>query len=190
MLRPGHGRVRPDAIILMALLQVSALLLIPGCNPSLEKASSFKTVFDHFRDQEDIVAIGFPPGLVGLFLSDSDPEQAELKKLIQELSAFRMLYTEEGTTDTMLAEGLRTTVSDFTSRNQYEDLFRMQGAGEDLFIRILEKDGFVREAILMMYTDGKLFVVDLRGNISLEHFTQFVEAGYTGSLTSLAELDF
>jgi hypothetical protein len=188
--RPVHTREAALTLSFSIFLGLFFLILVQGCSPSLEKAKSFKTVFDHYREVDGISAIGFPPGLVGLFLSEDDPEQAELKKLIRELSAFRMLYTDGGTQDFELAGELRAAVSDFTYRNQFEDLFRMQADGGDLFIRIQEKDGFVREAILMMYSEDQLFVVDLRGNISLEHFSGFIEAGHAGALTELADIDF
>lgn len=189
--RSGHRREAAVTMPFSVFLSLFFLIIIQGCSPSLEKAKSFKTVFDHYRDQDGISAIGFPPGLVGLFLSEEDPEQAELKKLIQELSAFRMLYTEEeGTLDPGLAGELRATVSDFTSRNQFTDLFSMQADGENLFIKIQEKDGLVREAILMMHSEDQLYVIDLRGNISLEHFTGFIEGGYAGALTGFADIDF
>ncbi|MFC2116900.1 DUF4252 domain-containing protein [Bacteroidota bacterium] len=167
-----------------------SIFLAAGCSPSLEKTSSFKTIFDHYRDKDSILAISFPPGLVGLFLSESDPGQAELKKLMQELSSFRMLSTEEGSLEPDLAEELRITVSEFTSRNGFQDRFRMQTADEDIFIRIREKDGVVREAILMLGADDSFFVINLKGNISSDLFTRLVEGGYLDELTSLAKIDF
>lgn len=176
-------------VCVMGLVLI-AVLLPAGCKPSLEKTASFKAVFNHYRDREDIVAISFPPGLVGLFLSDNDPGQAELKKLMQELSAFRMLSVKEGSLDADLEEELRSTVNGFTERNEFQDLFRMQTGGEDIFIRIQEKNGMVREAILMLSVAESFFVIDLRGNISLAHFTRLAEGGYLDELTSLAKIDF
>lgn len=183
----GHEN-GPGSIFMV--LYFCALLIIPGCKPGLEKATSFKTVFDHYRDRENIVAISFPPGLVGLFLSDNDPGQADLKKLLQELSAFRMLSCKEGMQDSVLSEELRRTVSDFTRRNQYDDLFHMQTADEDIFIRIQEKNGTIREAILMLGSENNFFVIDLRGNINPEHFTRLAQEGQLQSLINLAEIDF
>lgn len=165
-----------------------AVTVLQGCKPGLEKATSFKTVFDHYREQENIVAISFPPGLVGLFLSD-DSGQAELKKLFQDLSTFRMLSCEQGMQDAGLAEEMRKTVSEFTSRNQFSDLFRLQTSDEDIFIRILEKDGTVREAILMLGSENSFFVIDLRGNIDPAFFTRLAEGGQLQSLINLADID-
>jgi hypothetical protein len=58
-----------------------------------------------------------------------------------------------------------------------------------MFIRIQEKDGMVREAILMMDANDSFAVIDLRGNIDLKHFTRLVEGGYLQDLIGLSELD-
>ena len=80
-------------------------------------------------------------------------------------------------------------VTDFTERNEFQDLFRLQSSGEDMFIRIQEKDGIVQEAILMIDSDESFAVIDLRGNIDIKHFTRLVEGGYLNDLTELSELN-
>jgi len=182
----GHDKGLPAFI--MALF-MAALLVFPGCSPGPDKATSFKTVFDHYRDREKITAISFPPGLVGLFLSKNNPEQAELKGLLQDLSSFHMLSVEEGAQDYSLAGELRSTVNDYTIRNHFQDLFRMQADGEDIFIRIKEKDGTIREAVLMFAAEDSFFVIDLRGNIDIQHFTRLAENGQLKSLINLTGLD-
>jgi hypothetical protein len=183
---PGHEKGL--SAFFMAFF-ITALVAFPGCRPGPERAKSFKTIFDHYRERENIVAISFPPGLVGMFLSENDPDQAELKSLFQELSTFRMLSLEEGTHDSGLSGELRTTVMEFTNRNQFADLFRMQTAGEDIFIRILEKDGAIREAILMFGSENTFFVADLRGNIDPVHFKRLAEDGQLQSLINLTGIN-
>ncbi len=189
-IRSNHEDGQPGAPVLMVFLWV-ALIILPGCSPNLDKASSFKTLFDYFRQQEYVTAISFPPGLVGVFLNGSDPEQAELKALMHDLSAFYMLSVEgsHGGGGGPSAE-LREAVNGFTIRNQFEDLFRMQTAEEDVFIRILEKNGSVKEAVMMFGSDDSFFVIDLRGNIELEHFTHLAQEGLLQELTGLADVDF
>jgi hypothetical protein len=165
------------------------LFLLSGCSSNLEKTRSFKTIFDHYRDKDGVVAIGFPPGLLSLVLDQDDPERGELKGLMKELSSFSMLIIEEDSEAGDLKEDLSTLVTDFTSRNEFQDLFRLQSGGEDMFIRIQEKDGMVREAILMMDANDSFAVIDLRGNIDLKHFTRLVEGGYLQDLIGLSELD-
>jgi hypothetical protein len=160
-----------------------------GCQSNLEKARSFKPIFDHYRARDGVVAIGFPPGLLSLVMNGDDPDQVELKGLMKELSSFSMLMVEEGAGAADLREDLATTVTDFTSRNGFQDLFRLQSGGDDMFIRIQEKEGMVREAVLMMDSEDSFVVIDLRGNIDLKHFTRLVEGGYLNELTELSELD-
>jgi hypothetical protein len=176
------------------LLGCSLILLIllsclSGCGSNLEKSRSFKTIFDHYREKDGIGAIGFPPGLLSLVLDQDDAEQGELKRLMKELSNFSMLFVEEGSEAGELKEDLSTAVSDFTSRNQFQDLFRLQSGSDDMFIRIQEKDGMVREAILMIDSDDGFAVINLRGNIDIRHFTRLVEGGYLNDLTKLSDLD-
>ena len=184
------NRLRSHTLTWFRTMLIIAVLMQAGCTPSVEKTSSFKTIFDQYRDRENIMAISFPPGLVGLFLSDNDQGQAELKKLMQELSSFRMLLLEENTMNADLAEELRETVNRFTARNEFQDLFRIQTEDEDIFIRIQEKDGVVKEAILMLGAGDSFYVIDLRGNISIDHFMRLSEEGYLDELTSLAKIDF
>jgi len=176
-----------NSIIVLILI---ALLSLPGCNPPPDEAKSFKSVFDHYKDRENIMAISIPPGLVGIFLSENDPGQAELKKLMQELSAFRLLSMEEGILNPELAEELRMAVSDFTSRNQFQDLFRIQSTTEDVVVMIQESEGVVTEAVLMMNSGDSFFVIGLRGNISLDHITGLVEGGNLEDLINLSDINF
>ena len=167
--------------------------LIPflaGCSANLDKSRSFKTIFDHYRNKEGIVAIGFPPGLLSLVLDQEDPEQSELKNLMKELSSFNMLIIEDGSEAADLKEELSSHVTDFSSRNEFQDLFRLQSGEEDIFIRILEKEGVVREAILMFNAENSFAVIDLRGNIDIQYFTRLVEDGNLQELTELSNLDF
>jgi len=165
------------------------VLLIGSCAPGPEKAGSFKSIFDHYKTRDGIMALSIPPGLVSLLLSEDDPETAELKKLLRDLSSVRMLYIEESPGNPALKEELRTSVTDFTYRNQYVDLFRMQTDAEDMFVSIRENEGSVKEAMLMLSADEDFFVIHLRGNISLEFFTKLVEGGYLNELVNLAEMD-
>jgi hypothetical protein len=180
------GKYTPGNCFILLFL----LSLLAGCHSSLDKARSFRTIFDHYRVKEGITAIGFPPGLLSLALDQEDPEQGELKSLLRELSAFNMLIVDEGSQAPEWKEELSPVVVDFTSRNEFQDLFRMQAGDQDIFIRILEKEGMIREVILMMYADDGFSVIDLRGNISMEHFTRLVNGGHLHGLTSFSELDF
>jgi hypothetical protein len=177
-------------ILSSSLLMLFLLSCLTGCSSNLEKSRSFKSIFDHYRDKDGVGAIGFPPGLLSLVLDQDDPEQGELKELMKELSSFSMLFMEEGSQAGDLKEELSKVVTDFTGRNQFQDLFRLQSGGDDMFIRIQEKDGIVREAILMIDSDESFAVIDLRGNINMKHFTRLVEGGYLNDLTELSEFDF
>jgi hypothetical protein len=171
------------------LLGLFLLFFLSGCSSSLEKTRSFKTIFDHYRDKEGVGAIGFPPGLLSLVLNQDDPEQGELKGLMKELSSFSMLFLEEGVDAGDVKNDLSSVVTDFTNRNEFQDLFRLQSDGDDMFIRIQEKDGIVREVVLMIDSDESFAVIDLKGNIDIKHFTRLVEGGYLQELTQLSDLD-
>jgi hypothetical protein len=188
---PGiHNIPRIMDKLFFPVLVYALFLGLIGCTVKPEEASSFKSIFDHYRQVDGITAISFPPSLIGLFLSEEDTDQAEMKKLMQELSAFRMLVldSQSGRED-LLAE-LRSNVTRFTSRREYQDLFRMQTADEDIFIRILEKNDIVSNVVLMITADDRFFVMQLKGNIQLKHLTRLVEGGYIEDLTGLSELDF
>ena len=100
-----------------------------------------------------------------------------------------MLFVEEGPVSGEMKEDLSTVVSEFTRRNEFQELFRLQSGGDDMFIRILEKEGMVREAILMLDSDESFAVINLRGNIDIKHFTRLVEAGVLDNLTELSDLN-
>lgn len=180
----SHSTSLKSCLFLLFLLS-----FLYGCHSSLEKTRSFKAIFDHYRDKDGVAAIGFPPGLLSLVLDQEDPQQVELKGLMKELSSFSMLIVEEGPEAGELKEDISTIVADFTSRNEFQDLFRLQSGGDDMFIRIQEKDGMVREAILMMDSGESFAVIDLRGNIELKYFTRLMEGGYLQELTGLSAFD-
>jgi len=186
----SSGQGKGSGIITLPLiLLVTMMALLTSCKSDPGQAASFKTIFDHYRDQGGIVAISFPPGLLGLFLSDSDPDQAELKELMQDLSSFQMLYLAEGSPDATLLSNLKSDVSSFTYRNEFQDLFRIQNSEEDIVIRILEKDNIVHEAVLMLNGGDGIYVIDLRGNISTGLFTRLAESGSLKAFTDLSRID-
>lgn len=164
------------------------LLFLPACGQDMDKAASFKTIFDNYKVREDVVAISLPPGLLGLVIPEDDAELSELKKLMGELSSFRMLSVKQNDSNKELTGDLRTTITEFTYRNEFSDLFRLKNGDEDIFIRILEKDESVKEAILMLSNDTDFYVIDLRGNISLELFQKLAEGGALNELGSLSDL--
>ena len=50
------------------------MLLLTACGQNMEKATSFKIIFDHYKAREYIMAISLPPGLVGLVLPEGGRE--------------------------------------------------------------------------------------------------------------------
>jgi hypothetical protein len=193
------------AVLSVLIFFLIGLVSIPGCISDPQEARSFKTLFDHYKEQENVNAISFPPGLVGIFLNDSDPGQAELKKLMQELSSFRMLSINdtsggvsgdegnesgEATAGSGTLDEMKESVMEFTRQNEFQDLFRMQSGEQDIYLQIKEKDGIVSEAILMMDADDSFFIIDLRGKISLELFMALAEGGYLDELASLSNINF
>ncbi len=182
------GHDKGPTFLIMAFF-FAVVVVIQGCTPGPEKASSFKTLFDHYRERENVLAISFPPGLVGLFLGGEGPDQKELKELFSELSTFRMLSVTEEAHDSALAGELRHAVADFTIRNKFEDLIRVQGEAQDVFIRILEKEGTIKEAVIMVWEKDGFFVIDLRGNIDPNLFTRLADDGQLRSLIDLAGTD-
>jgi hypothetical protein len=172
-------------ILLSAILLVLAL---PGCVRGPEEATSFKTIFDHYRDREGVTAIGFPPGIVSLFLNESDPGQQELKLLMQQLSTFRMLSVEGDPASGGLSLELKDNVASYTKRGRFQDVFRMQSGNQDIFLKILETGGLIREAVLMLDEEGSFFVIYLKGNVSAELFQGLVEGGYLADLTAIVDM--
>ena len=165
------------------------LLILAACGQVPEKATSFKSIFDYYKSQDGVLALSLPPGLISLVLPDSDVKMLELKNLLQELSAFRMLSVENLETNSLLKEDIHPSVTEFTYRNEFSDLFRLQNGGEDIFIRIQEKDELIKEAIIMLSSESGYFVFDLRGNISIEQFLKFAEGGYLNELSKLADFN-
>jgi hypothetical protein len=170
------------------VLGVLMLLFLSTCARGPENAASFKTIFDHYRSEEQITAISLPPGLVSLVLPSGDPELAELKELISGLSSFRMLSVPGNSPGNDLAVELRLNVTEFTYREGFSDLFRLQSGEDDIFIRILEKEESVREAIIMIGSPDELNIVNLRGNISMELFSKLAEGGHLSGLGNLADI--
>lgn len=184
---PGRITDRERRVIpwLLVLLFMAAVFL-PACQTTPEEAKSFRAIFDHYREIEGVTAISFPPSLAGLFLSGDDPDQAELKGLMQELSTFRMLTVDKGN-DTLLQE-MNASVTSFTGRNEFQDLFRIQAEDDDIFIRIREEDGIVSEAVMMVSGEDGFFVMQLKGEIRLGHFTSLAESGNLEKLTGFSDL--
>lgn len=160
------------------------MLLQMSCSTTPEKATSFKAIFDHYKSREGIVALSLPPGLMSLVIPEDGHEMSEMKDLMGELSSFRMLTVDKASEE--LCGELRSLVTDFTYRKDFSDLFRLQGGEGDIFIRILEDEHSIREAVLMFSNDGEFLVVDLRGNISMELFTGLMEEGHLAGIGNLA----
>ena len=166
---------------------ILSLSILAACTQDPGNARNFRVIFDHYRSAEHVMAVSFPPSLALLVMGD-DHEADGSRSLMQDLSAFHMLIVDEG--GTAIRKSLSEDVQNYTLRQGFEDLFRIQQGGGDIFIKILESEGFVNESVLMFGQEDGLVVLNLRGNISLDHFTALANNGTLESLSSLIELDF
>ena len=159
-------------VFLISLLQFACW----GCTPDPGQASSFKTIFNHYRTGEEVLAISIPPSLVSLVMQQAGDEN-ELLNLFRELSSFSMLAMERRNTPEVIFEEFGSVLRSYASNNDFEDMFFVNNSGEEYYIKVQEKEDHIREALIVFGSAESITAINLRGNINPRLLIRLAEQG-------------
>jgi len=168
-------------LFLILLIQITCL----GCTPDLDKASSFKTIFNHYRTGEEVIAISLPPSLISLVMQQAG-EENELMQLFRDLSSFSLLTLERQKTPQETYDEFGKVLKSYSVNNHFVDMFFVNSAAEEFYIKVREKDDHIQEALIVIGSPDSYTAIDLRGNIDPKLLTNLAEQG---GLMDILELD-
>ena len=160
--------------LLFSLLVIIQTVIF-SCSSSIFETNSFKDIFDHYRDKEDILALSLPPSLISLVMPDDD--ETGLRNLFRNLSSFSMLVIDENSASEEVAAELYAVTTSYAERNNFENLIFVNQSGEQFYIKVLEKNEIITEALIVIGGQDALTAINLRGNIDPEMLTGLAEQG-------------
>lgn len=156
---------------------LSAIIcFIMSCARDINKTESFRDIFDHYRDQEGVMAFSIPPSLIGLILEQSEEGDNEVASLMKDLSAFRIMSLVDNKNHQDTTNNMFRVVNDFTIRNGFNDFFIVSSSEENIVIKVKEDKEILSEAIIMFSEKEGLTVIHLRGNIKPENIARLVNS--------------
>ena len=147
-----------------------------GCTPDLDQASSFKTIFNHYRTGEEVIAVSLPPSLISLVMQQAG-EESELLQLFRDLSSFSLLTLERQKTLPETYEEFGRVLKSYSSNNHFVDMFFVNRSDEEYYIKILEKEDHIQEALIVIGNTDSYTAINLRGNIDPQLLTSLAEQG-------------
>jgi hypothetical protein len=167
-------------VFLVSLIQLTGW----GCTPDPGQASSFKTIFNHYRTGEEVIAVSLPPSLISIVMQQAG-EENELLTLFRELSSFSLLAMEYGNTPEVIFEEFDSVLRSYTRNNDFNDMFFINNSGEEFYIKVREKEDHIREALIVFGGAESITAINLRGNIDPRLLTRLAEQGELLDLLNL-----
>ena len=156
-----------------------------GCAPDPGKASSFKTIFNHYRAGDEVIAISLPPSLISIVMQQAG-EENELLQLFRDLSSFSLLTLERQKTPPATYEEFMAVLKSYSRNNHFVDMFFVNSSDEEFYIKVREKDDHIQEALIVIGGIDSYTAIDLRGNIDPKLLTNLAEQG---ALLEILDLD-
>ncbi|NND93525.1 MAG: DUF4252 domain-containing protein [Flavobacteriales bacterium] len=125
--------------------------------------------FSNYLDREDITKISVTGKIFELaaYIEADDEETKEFKDFVSSIDFFQMIVGDEG----------QFTQNDYRSalgkvEREYEELMTIEDKDGDFNFRIKERNGVVREVIMLGYTTDDLIIMSISGHMDLRQLSK------------------
>lgn len=103
-------------------------------------------------------------------LREDGKDNDEIIKLVKKVSKIKVLTVENGD---------RTMLKDFTNylnNNNYEDWATIKHDGDNVNIRVKQKDDVIKNMLITVNSDKELVFVDVRGSFTTDDITKMINS--------------
>ena len=131
-------------------------------------------LFNQYYDNADFAKVSVSGKMFELFtkIEPGDKEEEEILKAIRQLEGLKMLVADSiGNSKALYNEAVKKV-----SGNGYEELVEVKDASENLKFMIKEKDGIIREMVMIQGGTKSFMIASLYGVIDLKTISKLSRA--------------
>lgn len=159
-------------IIKNLFLIVCAIFLMQSCivseKPNMAYFSDSGKDFKGARFASVNVPMFLAKPIIKKALREDGEDNEEVIKLVKKVSKIKVLTVENGD---------RTMLQDFVSYlndNNYEDWATIKHDGDNVNIRVKQKDDVIKNMLITVNSDKDLVFVDVRGNFTIDDISKMI----------------
>lgn len=159
-------------IIKNLFLIVCAIFLMQSCivseKPNMAYFSDSGRDFKGARFASVNVPMFLAKPIIKKALREDGEDNEEVIKLVKKVSKIKVLTVENGD---------RSMLQDFVSYlndNNYEDWATIKHDGDNVNIRVKQKDDVIKNMLITVNSDKELVFVDVRGNFTIDDISKMI----------------
>ena len=164
---------------------IIGILLMTGIQ--LQAQDAISKFFTKYENDESFTHVHVTSRMFGLFtdLDLEDPEDKELSDAISKLEGLKILAKE----DTGNGKNLYREAFQLIPSREYDELMSVRNEDSDMKFLIKEKDGIIRELLMVMGGDSEFFIMSLIGDIDLKQIARLSQGMDIDGLEGLEKLN-
>ena len=166
-------------ILAIGVLMVLAL--------QLQAQDAISKFFSKYEDDDSFTHVHVTSRMFGLFtdLDLEDPKDKELSDAISKLEGLKILAKEDISNGKVLYKEAFSLIP----AKEYDELMSVRSEDSDMKFLIKEKDGLIRELLMVMGGDDQFFIMSLVGDIDLKQIARLSEGMDIDGLEGLEKLN-
>ena len=152
----------------------------------LQAQDAISKFFSKYADDDSFTSVHVTSRMFGLFtdLDLDDPKDKELADAIAKLQGLKILAKED-------ADGGRSLYNEalkMMPMNEYDELMSVRSEDSDMKFLIMEKQGIIRELVMVMGGDSEFLIMSLIGDIDLKQIARLSQGMDIDGLEGLEKL--
>ena len=160
----------------MKTILATTLLTVATVASGFAQSIYFDNLYGDFKEQEEAVTMTVTGSLLSLvsFFADDEESQEVMSELGKSIDMIKMVMMEEG--QTLSDRDLDDLKRMITTKEGFEELMVMRDGEQTVDVFAIEKDGVMKEIILIVRESEEMILMDIWGEIDLKNINQIVEA--------------
>jgi len=168
----------------MKKIIIIGMMLVMGAQ--LQAQDAISKFFSKYEDDDSFTHVHVTSRMFGLFtdLDLEDPEDKELADAISKLEGMKILAKE----DTDRGKQLYKEAFTLIPASEYDELMSVRNEDNDMKFLIKEKDGIIRELLMVIGGEDEFFIMSLVGDIDLKQIARLSQGMDIDGLEGLEKL--
>jgi len=167
------------AIVIIGMMFFSVAMMAQG--------EIMNKYFEKYQDDENFTKVSVSQKMFSMF-TDIEPGSENEKDFLEAVSKLKGLkvLVADSVPDAMSI--YRKAIAD-VDKAGYEELMSVKDADENLKFSILEKDGIIRELLMVMGSKNEFVMLSLYGEIDLKNISRIAQEMKVDGLDKLGKMD-
>jgi len=166
------------AIVIIGMMFLSMAMMAQG--------TIMNKYFDQYQDNENFTKVSVSQKMFSMF-TDIEPGSQEEKDFLEAVSRLKGLKVLVADSIPDAMKLYKKAVAD-VDKAGYEDLMSVKDADENLKFSIMEKDGKIRELLMIVGSKKEFVMLSLYGEIDLKNITKIAQKMKVEGLQNLGKM--